>query len=664
MSAKRTERLLTLVLVLMSSERGFTKQELFEEVDAYRLASTPQAREKLFDRDKAFLREEGIPVESLEEPGAEAETVRYRISSSAYRLPEVRFTAAESAALSLAARLWERAALGGPASRALRRLHDGGAAPEAASSDAFRPALRTDEPQFPDLWRAVTTRRTVAFGYRAAGWAEETERRVQPWGMGSRFGRWYLVGFDLDRQAERFFRLSRMTTPVRLLAGRPYEVPAGFSIDASLAGLDDAVEPVTAVLETRPGRGAALRLPAAEAAVDGGDGWERLTVRTGDVEALAAEVAALGTDARVVSPPELAALVRRALTRTLEAHAAEPPALRFGAARRVPQDTAQAHLARLLDLVPYVLRNQGAAVAETAARFGVSEEQLAKDLSMLFVSGPRFYPTALMDVDFESGQIYIGNADSLSQPMRLSADEAAALTVGLHALRELPGAADADAAASALRKLEDAAGEAVAAASSVSVRLAEPPSAPELLERLRAAAEDGRSVLLGYRTPGREGATERVVDPLRVHSLGDLWYLEAWCHRAQDRRSFRLDRITSVSAADPAGGAGTERPAPGSGTAGSGITGPGAAGTDAGEAGADVVVDLILAPSAAWIAVAYGAQETLELPDGRTAARIATGDTAWVPGFAARFAGEVTVAGPAEVREATLAWLRAAADAA
>ena len=640
MSAKRTERLLTLVLVLMSSDRGFTKHELFEEIEAYREPATAQAREKLFDRDKAFLRDEGIPVEAVGDPGEEPEAVRYRISSSAYRLPEVRFTAGESAALSLAARLWERAALGGPASRALRRLQSAAGPADAPGPASFQPALRTDEPQFADLWKAVTSRRTVGFGYRAAGWAEETERRVQPWGMGSRFGRWYLVGWDLDRRAERFFRLSRMTTPVRELPGSGYEVPAGFSIDASLAGLDDAVEPVAAVLDVRSGRTASLRVPADGPAEPVGDGWERLRVRTGDVEALAAEVASLGTEARVVEPAQLAQLVSRALDRARQAHAGAPALPRYPSGRRTAQQSAQSHLARLLDLVPYVLGHQGADVAETAARFDVSEEQLAKDLSLLFVSGPRYYPTGLMDVDFESGQIFISNADALSRPLRLSADEAAALTVGLHALRELPGAADAAAVASALRKLEDAAGDATAAAASVAVKLAEPPSAPELLGTLQAAAEAGRSVLLGYRTPGREGTPERIVDPLRLHSINDLWYLQAWCHRAQDHRSFRLDRITSAVDAGPAD---PQR-------------------RGAGEPEADTAVDLILAPGAAWIAVAYGAEATAELPDGRTAARIRTGDTRWLPGFAARFAGEVVVAGPDPVRAATRRWLDAASS--
>ncbi len=51
MSAKRTERLLTLVILLLSSKRGFSKEVLFEEIELYREAPTPAAREKLFDRD-------------------------------------------------------------------------------------------------------------------------------------------------------------------------------------------------------------------------------------------------------------------------------------------------------------------------------------------------------------------------------------------------------------------------------------------------------------------------------------------------------------------------------------------------------------------------------------------------------------------------------------
>ena len=50
----------------------------------------------------------------------------------------------------------------------------------------------------------------VTFDYRVPEDDAPTSRRLQPWGVVCWRGRWYVVGHDLDRDATRCFRLSRI----------------------------------------------------------------------------------------------------------------------------------------------------------------------------------------------------------------------------------------------------------------------------------------------------------------------------------------------------------------------------------------------------------------------------------------------------------------------
>ncbi|GAA3286841.1 helix-turn-helix transcriptional regulator [Arthrobacter citreus] len=664
MSANRTERLLTLVIVLLSSSRGFTKHELFEEIELYGEAPSTAAREKLFDRDKAFLREQGIPVESYSEEtlyDQDNSVRRYRIRADAYRLPGVRFTPEESAVLALAANMWEQASLGSAAARALRKLQARGVVAEAAAASPLQPRIRTNDPNFDTVWKATTTRTPISFGYRpatrpraASGQAKTARRRssqrhVQPWGMGSRFGHWYVVGWDLDRKAERFFRLSRITTPVALETGS-YDVPADFAIEESLASLDRVFAPATAVVEVREGAAAELRLRADTPPVPAGrPGWEVLRLTVPDLDALAADTAGLGASAAAVDPPEFRQGVAEKLQQALAAQLKPLPS--FTLARRAPapassSTAAQSHLTRLLDLVPYILGNQGADLESTARRFGVSATQLASDLNLLFVSGPRHYPNGLMDVNFENGQIYIDNAEDLSEPVRLGMDEAAALIVGLETLSGLPGVGEAPALASALDKLSEAAGESGRAASGVAARLAEPEGTALILDQLQQAISGRRQLALRYLVPSRDEMTDRIVDPRRLVSVNDRWYLEAWCHRSEGVRTFRVDRIHGVTDSGPASWQGPDQD-----SFASGLFRPSAE---------DELVTLLLEPSASWVESAYDAGRRADLPRGRSAVELRVGNTRWIPGFVAAQGGSVVVAAPEALRQETEGWLRGA----
>ena len=125
--------------------------------------------------------------------------------------------------------------------------------------------------------------------------------------------------------------------------------------------------------------------------------------------------------------------------------------------------TSQAQVRRLLSLVPYLRDHDGARMADVAQAFGISEATLRDDLNVLWMCGmPGLTPGDLIDIDMDAvdgeGVIHLSNADYLTRPLRLSAEEAMALVLGLQTLHEIAGPGDQDAVERALKKLEEAAG--------------------------------------------------------------------------------------------------------------------------------------------------------------------------------------------------------------
>ena len=214
----KSERLFQLTCVLLYSERGLTKRELFHAVDSYRndLAKTSEddfALNKKFERDKSDLREMGIQV-SNPDPKSDPDDMRYVIAADTFMWPEdIKFDAQELQLLNLAAQVWAQASLSSEANRGLVRLRGLGIEPAASDMLGFAPRLRTHEPSFLPLSQAIEDRIEVSFDYRKAD-GETSKRHVQPWLLRSIDGQWLVVCWDKDQKAVRNFLLKRIVSKV------------------------------------------------------------------------------------------------------------------------------------------------------------------------------------------------------------------------------------------------------------------------------------------------------------------------------------------------------------------------------------------------------------------------------------------------------------------
>ncbi|MEO3784282.1 WYL domain-containing protein [Actinocorallia sp. B10E7] len=299
--------------------------------------------------------------------------------------------------------------------------------------------------------------------------------------------------------------------------------------------------------------------------------------------------------------------------------------------------TSADRLTRLLALVPYVVARETVSLTEAAEAFGITERQLRDDLNLLWCLELRSPdPYCPIDLSYEGGEITVSEAESISRPLRLGADEAAALLVALRMLAELPGAAERDALTRLIAKLEAAAGEAAAAARQLSVDVDRRTGS---LGVVQGALREERRLRITYYVAGRDENTVRQVDPMRVLVVDGRTYLEGWCRRAEAVRLFRMDQILEAEVLE----VGAEVPA-------------GAERRDLDDGGglfrasaSDVRVTLELAPSGRWVADYYPCELVEELGEGRLRVVLLTSDPRWVRSLALRLGDQGRVVEPAEL---------------
>ena len=315
----------------------------------------------------------------------------------------------------------------------------------------------------------------------------------------------------------------------------------------------------------------------------------------------------------------------------------------MSAAPRGSAGTSTTRLQRLLALVPYVVSRKVVGLAETAAAFGVSERELVDDLNLLWCVELRSPdPYCPIDLSYEGGEIEVSQAESMDRPLRLAVDEASALLVALRMLAEIgqagagPGLDERQALNRTIAKLEAAAGEAAVPSTQVAIQV-DKIAQQAVLGQLRDALARRRRVHMSYYVPGRDEATERDVDPMRLLIVEGRTYLEGWCRRAEAVRLFRLDRVLALDVLEVA----AEVPADAEPVdVDQGLFRPSAE---------DLNVVIDLAPLGRWVAEYYPCDTVEELGDGRLRVTLRTPDSGWVRRLALRLGENGRIVAPADL---------------
>ena len=232
--ADRVERLTNLLALLLETTQPVSLVEIAGELGG-QYPDSQTARRAAFERDKAALREIGVPIDQeIVAGGAYAGQTRYWIDRARYELDDLELDDDEMRALQVAMAATRSGSASGQ--EAMWKLGAGmldGGAPIAA--------IMPDVVGLPTLREAVSTRTAVTFGYRGVA------RHVDPWGLLLRDGFWYLIGYDHGRQDRRTYRIDRIEGLVQPIAGESFERPDGFDPrdafpdDPKLIGADAAV---------------------------------------------------------------------------------------------------------------------------------------------------------------------------------------------------------------------------------------------------------------------------------------------------------------------------------------------------------------------------------------------------------------------------------------
>ncbi|MEZ0351691.1 helix-turn-helix transcriptional regulator [Mycobacterium sp. pR1184] len=313
MATSKVERLVNLVIALLSTRGYITAEKIRSSVAGYSESPSLEAFSRMFERDKNELRDLGIPLE-VGRVSALDPSEGYRINRDAYALPPVELTADEAAAVAVATQLWESPELITATQGALLKLRAAGVdvdpeAPVAIASPEGVPGLRGSEDVLGILLSAIDSRQAVRFPHRPSRAEPYTMRTVEPWGVVTEKGRWYLVGHDRDRDATRTFRLSRIGVDVEPIGpAGAVTVPDGVDLRKIVAQtVAETPTGTQALVWVADGRATALRRAGTSTGARqlGGRDGEVIELEIHSGDRLAREIAGYGVDAVVLEPQTL-----------------------------------------------------------------------------------------------------------------------------------------------------------------------------------------------------------------------------------------------------------------------------------------------------------------------------------------------------------------------
>ena len=513
--------------VLEHSPYGLTKEQIYQQVDGYagRYREAQfldeeaghrelSALERRFSSDKQYLRWAGIPLEESEDLTGDH---RYRIRTEEYGLPDLQLTEQERLVLHRARMLFSGSSVRG-LQHALWALsgtsdQDPGATPAAlqANLGSERELDRLLEISL------IGLRQPIAFTYTSRGSNAAQRRRAVPLALGGR-GHWYLIAYDLDREAQRVFRLDRIQDAVVVLKSKDLS-------SAERTHADQLAE--------------APRFDPAE------------------TQAILRSMADCQEQ-------------RESLSGVVEAHSGEAPdpgRLRPVGAE-VRKDNIGLTTDRVINMTAYLLDNSRVRPSRLMSDYHISTEQLHRDLLSIEQSGPNVGMSRYVSVEpelpldrasFEEHYLTADepitltvpdgtSAAAMHRPVSLTKPGALSLLIALKALIELSPAEHqslGEAAHSVQQKVLNIVPESIASAAEA-MTLQRTDRDSDTLSIVEAALIGDYALELRY-TDAAGGSSHREVEPVHVIYDGPHIYLRAWCRTAVDERLFRFDRFQSLT---------------------------------------------------------------------------------------------------------------------
>jgi proteasome accessory factor C len=538
------ERVLNLLALLHESPQPLTRAQIAAKMGR---GSTPYAAEaealhQQFSADRRTLTLGlGVVIHQRVKGGSEAGQTEYWIDPAELRLPELDLDPEEQLVVALALAAVRRSVpLAGEAALKL--------SPIWTASSPIDFVIDLPDPVVA-VMEAAKAGQVIEITDRLI------RRVVEPWAVILIRGSWQVWGYFVaaveapDHEAAESVaalrRIDERSQPSVINGRVRSQIPQPFDAQLIPTILRDGTVD-SAVAEIHVTEVAAVRAALSPLVIDRSeiDGGICLKVKVEDPAALRTWLLSLGPAANLIGPSELREDFRNWLSAIVSSRPSGQPAPpRPGAEgrRRGPEPVA-ARLHRLLAIVPWLYQQESVPVAEIARSVGAPVAQVVRDLTLASMCGVPPYTADLLfgfwvEPDPVTGEpmVHVARPTVMTMPLRLTARQAAAVSVALNALAALPGE-DLAAVQRVRAKLVAALGE-----HPVQVTFADPP----LLQRVREAVENSERITITY-VDLDDAVTERTVDPLKLFIDRGRAYLMCFDHLRDAQRVFRVDRLVSV----------------------------------------------------------------------------------------------------------------------
>ena len=199
---------------------------------------------------------------------------------------------------------------------------------------------------------------------------------------------------------------------------------------------------------------------------------------------------------------------------------------------------------RLLDLVPFLRANPGMNIREIATEFKVSVSEIVSDLDLLMVCGlPGYTPLELIDLSTDEGYVTLRDPQNLEYPRNFTIHELLILKIALSALLvDSPPMLHSE-IGSLISKLDHQMPNQISNEGILFV--------PDNILNLRRIGEEAlvknQQVEISYRNDTKDELTNRKISLIREYESEGAYFWDAWCHLANAKRTFNLEKISSAT---------------------------------------------------------------------------------------------------------------------
>lgn len=289
--------------------------------------------------------------------------------------------------------------------------------------------------------------------------------------------------------------------------------------------------------------------------------------------------------------------------------------------------SAELRLARLLVMIPWIVEREGATIAEIAEHFSLPDQEVLQDLSLVQCCEiPPYGPDHTLGIVVIDDEVLVEPGAMLSRPLRLGPQEGfGLLTAGRAALAAVGDSSGS--LSSALEKLEAALGD--------RTQLQVEFDRPDVLDLIESATAANKRLEIEYYTAYRDELSVREIDPYAVANHDGDWFVQAWCHRVDALRTFRVDRIEAASPTGVLFEAPDAEIAPPR-------FGPG-------EDGREVVIKL--PPTGRWVVETYPTRSVVPTPDGGWVVTLAIAGDVFLERLMLRAGPDAQVLDPPELAD-------------